>query len=137
VLVSRSKHAESSFLELYQQLYEAPDPVGVLHGALGAESQLAQLVAQNAKLHRELQEFQTESQGIKNQELTIRKLEERCKALEAELSAKVHSFTCVASKDKGFGRYDIAICTGFYIVWAGAGRLLSWNTEQLKCSEDS
>lgn len=87
----RSKHAESSFLELYQQLYEAPDPTGVLHGALGAESQLAQLGAQNAKLERELQEFQTEAKGIKNQELTIRKLEERCKSLEADLATKVWS----------------------------------------------
>jgi homeobox protein cut-like len=93
----RSKHAESSFLELYQQLYEAPDPVAVLHGALGAESQLAQLVAQKAKLERELQDFQTESQGIKNQELTIRKLEERCKTLEADLTAKVRVLNCLSS----------------------------------------
>lgn len=91
MLACRSKHAESSFLELYQQLYEAPDPVTVLHGALGAESQLAQLGSQNAKLERELQEFQTEAKGIKNQELTIRKLEERCKTLEADLTRKVRS----------------------------------------------
>lgn len=89
MLTCRSKHAESSFLELYQQLYEAPDPVAVLHGSLSAESQLTQLVAQNAKLQKELQEFQTEAKGIKNQELTIRKLEERCKTLEADLATKV------------------------------------------------
>lgn len=81
-------------MELYQQLYEAPDPVTVLHGALGAESQLAQLIAHNAKLEKELQEFQAEAQGIKNRELTIRKLEERCKSLEAELAAKVSSCGC-------------------------------------------
>lgn len=85
----RSKHAESAFLDMYRELYEAPDPVLALAGALEAETKAAQTAVQTSKLQRELEEFHAEAKAIKNQELTIRKLEERNKALEAELATKV------------------------------------------------
>lgn len=37
---------EGAFLDLYQQLSEAPDPAPALAAALEAEAQLAQLTAQ-------------------------------------------------------------------------------------------
>eukprot|EP00892_Ulva_mutabilis_P003056 jgi/Ulvmu1/12751/UM095_0056.1 len=89
-LTRRSKHAESAFLDMYRELYEAPDPVLALAGALEAETKAAQTAVQTSKLQRELEEFQAEAKAIRNQELTIRKLEERNKALEAELAAKEH-----------------------------------------------
>ena len=48
----------------------------------------AEVEAQTLKLAKELAEYKAESKGLKNQELTIRRLEERHRTLEAELAAK-------------------------------------------------
>ena len=79
--------------------------MGALHGALAAESQSAAAAAANAKLERELQEFRAEAHGIQNQALTIRKLEERCRALEADVAAKVRARApyCYSSQVEKFG----------------------------------
>lgn len=90
--ICRSKHAESAFLDMYRELYEAPDPVLALAAALEAETKAAQTAVQTSKLQRELDEFHAEAKAIKNQELTIRKLDERNKALEAELASKVRHY---------------------------------------------
>ena len=44
------------------------------------------------KLARELAEFKAESKGLVNQELTVRRLEERTRTLESELASKVLQF---------------------------------------------
>lgn len=47
---SRSKAAEGAFLELYQRLYEAPDPAPALAAGLELTSRAAQLEAEAAKM---------------------------------------------------------------------------------------
>lgn len=89
-LTKRSKHGESAFLELYQKLYEAPDPAPVLSAAFETASRVADLEAQCKKMSHELAEFRAESTQIKNQDLTIRKLEEKVRSLEAALEEKGH-----------------------------------------------
>lgn len=87
-LTRRAKHGEGAFLDLYQQLSEAPDPAPALAAALEAETQLAQLTAQVSKVSSELAEYKAESKAIKNQDLTIRKQEETIRELTAALEAK-------------------------------------------------
>jgi hypothetical protein len=75
-LTRRSKTAETSFLNLYKSLFELQDPVPIMEISLGQASQLikfAEADQENKKLMAEQAEFAKELQGIKNQEVTVRK----------------------------------------------------------------
>jgi homeobox protein cut-like len=87
-LTSRAKFAQAAFLEVFKRMYEAPDPVHAIAEGLGASSRNAELEAKVLKTAQELEEYKTESRNIKNQQITIRRLEEKVRALEAECSAK-------------------------------------------------
>ena len=84
----RAKHGEGSFLEVYKKLYEAPDPAPVLATGLEFASRAAELEAQVSVLSSELDEYRAESKELKNQDLTIRRLEEKARGLEADLQDK-------------------------------------------------
>lgn len=58
-------------------------------GLQDTAARTAEVEAQAMKLAGELAEFKAESQGLMNQQLTVRKLEERVRNLEGELAAKV------------------------------------------------
>jgi homeobox protein cut-like len=47
-------------------------------------SRVVEIEAENRRLQKKLSEFQTEFKDIKNQEVTIRRLEDRCKELESK-----------------------------------------------------
>ncbi|GIL55034.1 hypothetical protein Vafri_10686 [Volvox africanus] len=82
-LTKRAKHGETAFLDLYQKLYEAPDPAPALAMAFENASRATDLEAQCKKMATELAEYKAEAAQIKNQDLTVRKLEEKVRALEA------------------------------------------------------
>ncbi|KIY94431.1 Protein CASP [Monoraphidium neglectum] len=106
-LTKRARHAESAFLELYQELYEAPDPAAALSAALEAQAHSAQLEAQVRKLSSELAEYKAESKAIRNQDLTIRKLEEAARELQAALDAKEEELQ--AAKREAAAEADAAV----------------------------
>jgi homeobox protein cut-like len=87
-LTKRAKHGEGAFLELYQKLFEAPDPAPALSLAFETTSRVTELETTNKKLAQELAEYKAESTQIKNQDLTIRKHEEKVRDLEAQLEEK-------------------------------------------------
>ena len=58
-------------------------------------SRMAELEAQTRKMAQELAEYTAESTELRNQDHTVRRLEERVRSLEAELQEKV---TTVARK---------------------------------------
>lgn len=87
-LSKRAKHGETAFLDLYQKLYEAPDPAPALALAFETASRATDLEAQCRKMAQELAEYRAESAQIKNQDLTVRKLEERVRQLEAHAEEK-------------------------------------------------
>ncbi|KAI3427262.1 hypothetical protein D9Q98_007195 [Chlorella vulgaris] len=87
-LTTRAKAAEGSFLELYQRLYEAPDPAPALAAGLELASRATQLEAEATKMAQELAEYKQESTELKNQDFTIRKMEERARELEAQLEER-------------------------------------------------
>ena len=45
---------------------------------------MVEMEAENRRLQKKLSEFQSEFKDIKNQEVTIRRLEDRCKELEGK-----------------------------------------------------
>ncbi|CAM6089630.1 unnamed protein product [Calypogeia fissa] len=88
-LTKRAKYGENAFLNVYQKLYEAPDPLPALVSADELATQVAQLEIENRKMSLELEEFRTEAAHLKNQQATVRRLEERNRLLEQQMEEKV------------------------------------------------
>ncbi|KAE9463951.1 hypothetical protein C3L33_04196, partial [Rhododendron williamsianum] len=88
-LTKRAKFGENAFLNIYQKLYEAPDPYPVLASISEKDLKLSELESDNRKMKVELEEFRTEATHLKNQQATIRRLEERTRQLEQQMEEKV------------------------------------------------
>lgn len=88
-LTKRAKYGENAFLNIYQKLYEAPDPYPVISSIAEKDSKLSELESENRKMKVELEEFRMEATHLKNQQATIRRLEERCRQLEQQMEEKV------------------------------------------------
>ncbi|KAK3262169.1 hypothetical protein CYMTET_28958 [Cymbomonas tetramitiformis] len=84
-LTKRGKLAENAFLTIFQKLYDAPDPAHALLNSADNSARLQDLEQDSAKLQRELEEYREESGKLKNQEVTVRRLDERNRALEAQV----------------------------------------------------
>ncbi|XP_040996973.1 protein CASP isoform X2 [Juglans microcarpa x Juglans regia] len=88
-LTKRAKFGENAFLNIYQKLYEAPDPYPALASIAEQDLKLSELESENRKMKVELEEFRTEATHLKNQQATIRRLEERTRQLEQQMEEKV------------------------------------------------
>ncbi|GKV25079.1 hypothetical protein SLEP1_g34574 [Rubroshorea leprosula] len=88
-LTKRAKFGENAFLNIYQKLYEAPDPYPALASIADQDLKLSELESENRKMKVELEEFRTESMHLKNQQATIRRHEERNRQLELQMEEKV------------------------------------------------
>ncbi|MBA0739620.1 hypothetical protein Gogos_012873, partial [Gossypium gossypioides] len=88
-LTKRAKFGENAFLNIYQKLYEAPDPYPALASISEQDLKISELESENRKMKVELEEFRTESMHLKNQQATIRRLEERNRHLEQQMEEKV------------------------------------------------
>ncbi|KAK4750485.1 hypothetical protein SAY87_003967 [Trapa incisa] len=88
-LTKRAKFGENSFLNIYQKLYEAPDPYQVLASVAEQDLKISELESENRKMKVELEEFRAEAAHLKNQQATIRRLEERNRQLELQMEEKV------------------------------------------------
>ncbi|XP_038679207.1 protein CASP-like isoform X1 [Tripterygium wilfordii] len=88
-LTKRAKFGENAFLNIYQKLYEAPDPYPALASIAEQDLKLSELESENRKMKLELDEFRTEATHLKNQQATIRRLEERNRQLEQQMEEKV------------------------------------------------
>ncbi|KAB2011937.1 hypothetical protein ES319_D09G053700v1 [Gossypium barbadense] len=88
-LTKRAKIGENAFLNIYQKLYEAPDPYPALASISEQDLKISELESENRKMKVELEEFRTESMHLKNQQATIRRLEERNRQLEQQMEEKV------------------------------------------------
>ncbi|XP_004512864.1 protein CASP [Cicer arietinum] len=88
-LTKRAKFGENAFLNIYQKLYEAPDPYPALASVAEQDIKLSEVESENRKMKVELEEFRTEATHLKNQQATIRRLEERSRQLEQQMEEKV------------------------------------------------
>ncbi|KAL8141852.1 hypothetical protein V2J09_014884 [Rumex salicifolius] len=91
-LTKRAKFGENAFLNIYQKLYEAPDPYPALASIEERDSKISELESGNRKMKVELEEFRAEAAHLKNQQATIRRLEERNRQLEQQMEEKVKEF---------------------------------------------
>lgn len=88
-LTKRAKYAENAFFMLYKGLFAAPDPVPSLEAAM--DLKISEIEDQNRKLKRELKEYELEFASLKNQDITIRKLEEQISTFEQDMDNIVHT----------------------------------------------
>ncbi|KAJ6765107.1 CCAAT DISPLACEMENT PROTEIN-RELATED [Salix koriyanagi] len=79
----------SSDEKLGPKLYEAPDPYPALASISEQDLKLSELESESRKMKVELEEFRTEAAHLKNQQATIRRLEERNRQLEQQMEEKV------------------------------------------------
>ncbi|KYQ89065.1 CCAAT displacement protein [Tieghemostelium lacteum] len=92
-LTKRSKFSETCFLGLYKDISEMSDPVPALTAALEEASKVdnsGKLEIENKKLQNELADFKKEFQEIQNQEVTIRRLEDKVKDQESKLELMIN-----------------------------------------------
>ncbi|ETI50126.1 hypothetical protein F443_06249 [Phytophthora nicotianae P1569] len=88
-LTRRAKFSENAFFQLYKGLYAAPDPAPAL-AMVASSSGTDELAEENKKLKRELKEYAAEFASLKNQDITIRNLEEQVAAAKREREDAVH-----------------------------------------------
>ncbi|KAG5398355.1 hypothetical protein IGI04_020169 [Brassica rapa subsp. trilocularis] len=88
-ITKRAKFGENAFLNIYQKLYEAPDPFPALASIAEQERKLSEVESENRKMKVELEEYRTEATHLKNQQATIRRLEERNRQLEQQMEEKI------------------------------------------------
>ncbi|KAI4998385.1 hypothetical protein ZWY2020_053727 [Hordeum vulgare] len=68
-LTKRAKFGENAFLNIYQKLYEAPDPYPALASMADQDQKLSELETENRKMKLELEEYRAESAHLKNQQM--------------------------------------------------------------------
>lgn len=95
-LSGRSKLCEKAFYELYKDIYEAPDPVNAIDGLIKMVSSGSTHALEIEKLNGEISQYEEEFQKLKNQDVTIRRLEERLAEYDTNAEDKVEEI--VASK---------------------------------------
>eukprot|EP00607_Mallomonas_marina_P007130 CAMPEP_0182438910 /NCGR_PEP_ID=MMETSP1167-20130531/86099_1 /TAXON_ID=2988 /ORGANISM="Mallomonas Sp, Strain CCMP3275" /LENGTH=775 /DNA_ID=CAMNT_0024632461 /DNA_START=161 /DNA_END=2488 /DNA_ORIENTATION=+ len=88
-LSRRSKFSESSFHALYKAIYEAPDPVPVIESL---QLQIASASTHSLEIERlrgELSSYESEFRQLKNQDITIRRLEDQLEEFRENFEEKV------------------------------------------------
>jgi len=88
-LSRRAKYSESAFYALYKAIFEAPDPCTALDGLVSmiASSSTNQLEIE--RLRAELLQYDEEFQQLKNQDITIRRLEDQLSEFRDKIEDKV------------------------------------------------
>ncbi|KAK9858886.1 hypothetical protein WJX84_001830 [Apatococcus fuscideae] len=87
-LTKRAKFGETAYLNVYQKQYEAPDPHLPSQMRWKVPHAWQSLRHRHGKMAQELAEYKSESTELRNQDHTVRRLEERVRSLEAELGEK-------------------------------------------------
>jgi homeobox protein cut-like len=97
-LSNRSKYSEKAFYTLYKDLYEAPNPAAAIDGLIGLVTAGSTNTLEIERLKAELAQYDEEFQQLKNQDITIRRLEEqlqvRCCPDSLTHSSLAHGTLC-------------------------------------------
>jgi len=88
-LTKRARASDGAFFALYKDLYEAPDPAHVLRIASSARPRAAATELEMLKLRGEIEAYEAEFKVLKNQDISIRTLEEQVEDLEESMERKV------------------------------------------------
>lgn len=88
-MTKRARLSDGSFFALYRDLSEAPDPVSALRSATSARPRAAATELEILKLKGEIEAYEAEFKVLKNQDISIRTLEEQLEDLEESMERKV------------------------------------------------
>jgi len=88
-LTKRSKAAELAFLSSFKALRDIPNPVPLLSSLAEEVESVIALKTDHDKVRKELAEYKEEFQSLKNQDVTIRRLEEKIGNMEQEREESV------------------------------------------------
>eukprot|EP00698_Gefionella_okellyi_P020989 TRINITY_DN6685_c0_g2_i1.p1 TRINITY_DN6685_c0_g2~~TRINITY_DN6685_c0_g2_i1.p1 ORF type:complete len:642 (-),score=188.97 TRINITY_DN6685_c0_g2_i1:17-1942(-) len=91
LLGKRAKTAETAFLDWYKQLYEAPDPIPAFALGLEIASRVFELESELKRSQDQLQHAMAELQTLNNQDLAVRRLDQRVRELETEMDTRVQA----------------------------------------------
>ena len=88
-LSRRSKFSEASFSSLHKVLFEAPDPSPALDGLVSMVASKSSHQLEIERLRAELAQYDEEFQQLKNQDITIRRLEDQLDEYREQIEDKV------------------------------------------------
>jgi len=92
-LTRRARHAEKAFRDLFRPLVEAPDPCAALVAATDDSRRKRALQEEVERLRAEVKQYEAEFAALKNQDITIRQLEERLRLFESDVDRQVEAMT--------------------------------------------
>ncbi|RDD38035.1 Protein CASP [Trichoplax sp. H2] len=95
-LRTRCKAAETAFLKVFQKLADANDPAPALSQLLKLQQKLQDLQdyeIENAKLRETINDYKNEFLEVKNQEVTIKSLNEKIKEYEERMENTIQAKT--------------------------------------------
>jgi len=81
---SQAESLFETFLKIYKVLSEAPDPVDALQGGQIEILKLKSSLLDYSEMKIKLTKYEDEFHGLKNQEITVKKLKERIKKMEED-----------------------------------------------------
>lgn len=88
-LSGRAKLGETAFLALYKAMYEAPDPTPAINGLSGVLMESSSHQLEIERLKSELNQYDEEFRELKNQDITIRRLEDQIAGYQAGIEERV------------------------------------------------
>lgn len=88
-LSRRSKFSESAFYSLYKSIYDAPNPSVCIEGLINMVAATSTNQLEIERLKSELQQYDEEFQLLKNQDITIRRLEDQLEEYREQIEDKV------------------------------------------------
>lgn len=89
-LTRRSKYGETAFYNLYKALYEAPCPAYAIEQLMSTVTSSSTHSLEIERLKSELNQYDVEFQQLKNQDITIRRLEEQLQEYRDNIELKVN-----------------------------------------------
>ena len=90
-LSRRSKFCETTFFSLYKSLFELPDPAVMIEGLLNSVMSGSTNQLEIERLRGELAQYEEEFQQLKNQDITIRRLEDNLAEFKEQNEDKIAS----------------------------------------------
>ena len=88
-LSRRSKFSESAFYSLYKSIYDAPNPSTCIEGLINMVAATSTNQLEIERLKGELAQYDQEFQLLKNQDITIRRLEDQLQEYKEQIEDKV------------------------------------------------
>lgn len=88
-LSRRSKFSESAFYSLYKSIYDAPNPSTSIDGLINMVAATSTNQLEIERLRGELAQYDEEFQLLKNQDITIRRLEDQLEEYRDQIEDKV------------------------------------------------